>query len=386
MRIAILLLNSGRGSGEVARAHCRRLVEAGHEIILMHPGVGAGVPGCMNIDIELHGDITPVHEYLPSAGTNQKPVSSMAFDEAMAYAAHYETALESVIDEVDVVIGHHANLSAIATARVARRHGKPYVLFLHGTGIEPRHFGGYDDAVWAEIENAIVNASGLLVTTQYVRDELVRALVDVPEERFLILPCGIDLEAFHPNEAGDIAAKYDLPERYAICPGALMAIKGPQNVVAASARYASLAPTIFIGDGELRAELAQRLGDRGRFLGFVSAQDKAQLINGATVLVAAPEKKEHFGIIYAEALAGGTVPVAYEGGGVASIITKDVGVLTERDPDLLGDAVADLLKDDDRRERLARSGRTRAEAHYHYPSLIEELVSWLQQLHLAASR
>ena len=283
--------------------------------------------------------------------------------------------LESVVDDVDVVIGHHANLCAIATARVARRHGKPYVLFLHGTGIEPRHAGGYDDALWAEIESAILHASGLLVTTRYVRDELVQSLVAVPDERFLILPCGIDLEAFHPNGAGDIAAKYDLPPRYAICPGALVAIKGPQNVVAASVQYASLAPTIFIGDGELRAELAQELGNRGRFLGFVSAEDKAQLINGATVLVAAPEKKEHFGIIYAEALAGGTVPVAYEGGGVASIITKDVGVLTDRDPAALGDAVAELLKDDERRERMALAGRARAEANYAYPSLIDELVS-----------
>ena len=379
MRIAILLLNSGRGSGEVARAHARYLVEADHEVVFMHPKVGAGVPGCRNIDIDLQSDIVPVHEYLPSAGQKQKPVSTMSCDEAMAYTTHYEAALESVIDDVDIVIGHHANLCAIATARVAQRHGKPYVLFLHGTGIEPRHMGGYDDALWAEIQSAIVHASGLLVTTQYVRDELVRSLVSVPKERFLILPCGIDLEAFHPNQVGHIAAKYDLPPRYVICPGALVTVKGPQNVVAASMRYASLAPTIFIGDGELRGELEQRLGDRGRFLGFVSAEDKAQLINGATALAAAPEKKEHFGIIYAEALAGGTVPVAYEGGGVASIINKDVGVLTDRDPVVLGDAVARLLEDDEGRKRLAVAGRARAEANYHYPSLVAELVSWLQQ-------
>jgi len=348
----------------------------------MHPNLGAGVPGCRNVDIELPTEIMPVHEYLPSAGAAQKPVSSMSFDEAMAYTARYEAALESVVDDVDIVIGHHANLCAIATARVAQRHSKPYVLFLHGTGIEPRHTGGYDDDVWAEIESAIVHASGLLTTTRYVRDELVRSLVAVPEERFLILPCGVDLEEFHPDRAGDMAARYDLPLRYVICPGALVAAKGPQNVVAASVHYASIAPTIFIGDGELRAELTQELGERGRFLGFVSSEDKAKLINGATILAAAPEKKEHFGIIYVEALAGGTVPVAYEGGGVASIITKEVGVLTNRDPVALGNAVAGLLKDDDRRKDMALAGRARAEAKYHYPTLVNDLVSWLQQRRL----
>ena len=380
MRIAILLLNSGRGSGEVARAHGRYLVEAGHRVIFMHPKVGAGVPGCRNLDIQLLDEVTPVHEYLPSAGSDQKAVSSMGFDEAMKYEACYENALEAVVDDVDIVVGHHANLSAIATARVARRHGKPYVLFLHGTGIEPRHHGGYDDGVWAEIEDAILGASGLLVTTEYVRDALVSSIVAVPEERFLVLPCGVDLEAFRPGGAGEIAAKYDLPPTYVICPGALTAVKGPQNVVEASERYASLAPTIFIGDGELRSELEQKLGDRGRFLGFVSTEDKEKLINGATILTAAPEKKEHFGIIYAEALAAGTVPVAYEGGGVASIITEDVGVLTPRNPAALGDAIASLLADDARRERLAAAGRPRAEANFDYRSLIAELVTWLERV------
>ena len=80
--------------------------------------------------------------------------------------------------------------------------------------------------------------------------------------------------------------------------------------VGASTR--SSPPTIFIGAGELQTELENASSkERGRFLGFVSAEDKAELINGATLLVAAPEKKEHFGIIYAEALAGGTPCVAY---------------------------------------------------------------------------
>ena len=71
------------------------------------------------------------------------------------------------------------------------------------------------------------------------------------------------------------------------------------------------------------------LGDRGKLLGFVSAEDKAALINNATCLTAAPEKKEHFGIIYAETLAAGTPCVAYGGGGVDSIVTPDVGVSLE---------------------------------------------------------
>jgi glycosyltransferase involved in cell wall biosynthesis len=380
LRIAILLLNSGRGSGEVARQQARYLASSGCQVYFMHPRIGEGAPGAINKDIELHTSVVPVHERLPSAGGSQEQVADMSYERATSYLPDYERALESVINEVDIVIGHHANISAIATANVANRAGKPYALFLHGTGIEPRHQGKYDDRVWSMIQEAIEGAIGIIVTTDYVRDELVRNLVDIPPDRFLVLPCGIDLDEFCPGKGADVAQKYGLPDTYVICPGALTASKGPQNVVEASLEYADLAPTIFLGDGELRQQLETDLGDRGRFLGFVSAEDKAALINAASLLVAAPEKKEHFGIIYAEGLAAGTPPVAYEGGGVSSIITQEVGILTERDPKSLGRAIRALLTDRETLERMARSGRKRAEENYSWLDLGQKLERWLAGL------
>jgi len=380
MRIAVLMLNSGRGSGEVARQQIRYLASNGNRVYFMHPGIGEGAPGATNIDIELHTSRTPVHEHLPSAGRTQEQVSVMSFERAISYLPDYERALESIIDEVDIVLGHHASITAVAAANVAMRAGKPYALFLHGTGIEPRHFGGYDDRIWAMIRKAIEGANGILVTTEYVRDRLVRDLIDLSLERFLVLPCGIDLEEFCPGRNADVVKRYELPERYVICPGALTASKGPQNVVEASLEYADLAPTIFIGDGELRQRIEIDLDGRGSVLGFVSAEDKAALINAASILTAAPEKKEHFGIIYAEGLAAGTPSVAYEGGGVSSIITDKTGILTNRDPQSLGSAIHSLLKNSKKREMMAREGRKRAEENFSWIKLGKRLEEWLVQL------
>lgn len=380
MRVAILLLNSGRGSGEVARRQARYLAANGCRVFFMHPGIGDGAPGALNKDIELHSSVTPVHEHLPSAGRDQEQVAVMSYARAMTYLADYERALESVIDEVDIVLGHHASISAIATANIATRAGKPYALFLHGTGIEPRHEGKYDDRLWLLIQKAIEGANGILVTTEYVRDRLVRALIDLPLERFLVLPCGVDLDEFHPDQGAVIARKYALPERYVICPGALTASKGPQNVVAATFEYADLAPTVFIGDGELRQQIEADLNGRGDVLGFVSAEDKAALINAASILTAAPEKKEHFGIIYAEGLAAGTPSVAYEGGGVASIVTQQTGILTERDPKALGCAIRGLLTDPERLAAMARAGRRRAEENFSWLKLGNRLAEWLVRM------
>ena len=372
-----MLLNHGRGSGEVARQHVREFIRLGHEVWYVHPGVGRGVAGANNVDITLHSDVLPVHEYLPMAGSDQMAVSHMEAGEALAYVPDYEAALEKIATEVDMFIGHHANLSSVAVHRVARRHGIPYVLFLHGTGIEPRHHGGYAAEVWQAISDAISDAAGIIVSTTYVRDELVRPLVDVEDDRVLVLACGVDTDEFNPAADASVKEKWDLPDRYVICPGALTLAKGPQNVVAAAPQFTDLAPIVFIGDGELRAKLAEQLGHGGRFLGFVSHEDKVALINSATVLTAAPEKLEHFGIIYIEALAAGTVPVAYGGGGVDSIVTGDVGVLTERNPAALGAAVRAVLGDQERLDAMASAGRKRAEARYAAAGLADRLAGWL---------
>jgi len=378
MNIAILLLNKGRGSGEVAREHVRHLLKMGHKVYFLFPGNDNEITEAHNINISLHSSIIPVHEYLPSAGEKQHQVARMSHEEMMMYLPDYENALDSIANDVDIFIGHHANLSAVAVHNVANRHNKPYVLFVHGTGIEPRQEGLWDDENWKMISNAVVKANGIIVTTDYVRDVLVNPLFDIPDNRFLVLPCGVNLVDFKPGNSQGVFEKYDLPETYVICPGALTLSKGPQNVVAASSEYSEYATTVFIGAGELQNELDEKLGDNGKFLGFVSSEDKAKLIVGATLLVAAPEKKEHFGIIYAEALAGGTPCVAYDGGGVGSIVTPTEGILTDRNPKALGEKINYLLQNNGLRRQMSVSCRDRAEKLFNYDELVQELVDWMK--------
>jgi glycosyltransferase involved in cell wall biosynthesis len=377
MNVAILLLNEGRGSGEVAREHVRHLIKLGHKVYFLFPGNTDDILGAININIKIHTDVMPVHEYLPSAGEHQKQVARMDHIEMDKYLTDYKRALETIAHDVDIFIAHHANLSCVAVHSIAKKYKKPYVVFVHGTGIEPRHNNFWNDKNWELIERALLEANGLIVTTKYVRDKLVKPLVDLDDDKFLILPCGVDLENFSPNNVEGIKEKYNLPDTYVICPGALTESKGPQNIVKASLEYSEYAETIFIGAGEFKTTLENDLNNRGRFLGFVSSEDKAKLINAATLLVAAPEKKEHFGIIYAEALAGATPCVAYEGGGVGSIITSTEGILTERSPQVLGDKIKYLLQNSGLRRQMGVSCRVRAEKLYNYDELVKELVDWL---------
>ncbi len=143
MKVGILLLNKGRGSGQVAKKHAEYLISHGHDVYFIHPEVGKGVIGARNKDVYLDNKVLPVHEYLPSAGIAQKAVSSMSYDEVMCYLSAYENALEDIIQELDIIIGHHANLTAIATANVAQLQSQfrfLVLLCLYGFHIQPSMF------------------------------------------------------------------------------------------------------------------------------------------------------------------------------------------------------------------------------------------------------
>ena len=298
---------------------------------------------------------------------------------ARRYVADYVAALDD-LGEVDLIVAHHATITAIAARAVARSRGVPYAIFVHGTGIEPRHLGGFPDSLWSEVDHAIVDADDVLVTTPYVRDTLVIPLVDRPGTDFTLVPCGVDTAPISLQERARVVAKYNLPNRYVVCPGALTDAKGPVNVARASTHFADIAPVVYLGDGDMRAQVAASSSDGCRLLGYVPEEDKDPLIAQADLLVAAPNKREHFGIIYAEAMAYGVPPVAYDGGGVPNVVGTEAGVIVERDPDALGRAVRLLLDDPPRRAAMARLGRRRAKQLFDRDAVAARFVSWAEQI------
>ena len=378
MRIAILTLNRGRGSGAVARHEAASLAAAGHHTTLLHAGEMIPVPGVESRSVALHSAVLPVHEYLPATTRRQRAVPTMPIGMARRYIADYVAALDSLHD-VDMILAHHATITAVAARAVARSRGIPYAVFAHGTGIEPRHHGGFADALWRDVQQAIVDADDVLVTTPYVRDTLVLPLVGRPVTDFTLIPCGVDTAPISLQERARVAAKYHLPNRYVVCPGALTEAKGPLNVARASVQFADVAPVVYLGDGDMRSEIAATSGEGCRLLGYVPEEDKDPLIAQADLLVAAPNKREHFGIIYAEAMAYGVPPVAYRGGGVPDVVGPEAGILVERDPAALGRAVRLLLEDAPRRSTMARLGRRRATELFDKEAVATRFVAWAEK-------
>ena len=122
-----------------------------------------------------------------------------------------------------------------------------------------------------------------------------------------------------------------------------------------------------VGSGPLEREVRRYVQTRRlqgvELLGRVSDEEKARYFVTADVFVAPATGQESFGIVLLEAMAAGTPIVASDIHGYKGVVRRDVEALLvePRDPHELAVALATLLDDPARRERLAEAGRQRAE-------------------------
>ncbi len=117
--------------------------------------------------------------------------------------------------------------------------------------------------------------------------------------------------------------------------------------------------------------LADELGIAGqvRFVGRLERDEVGAAMAGALAL-AVPSRLEPFGIVILEAWRAGTAVVATDRGGPPEMVTdgRD-GVLADPfDAPAFGAALAGLIEHPDRREAIARAGRTRV-ADYAWPEV-----------------
>ena len=154
--------------------------------------------------------------------------------------------------------------------------------------------------------------------------------------------------------------------------GAVGEEKGhPLLVQAVPAILAECPRTHFVFAGHIHAhaharllQTAARLGiaDRLHFLGV--RHDMPRLLAAFDVLTI-PSEWETFGMVAIEAMAVGTPVVAARVGGLAEIIAQGhCGILVEREPVVLAQAVVSLLHDPPRRARLGEAGQCRVEERF----------------------
>jgi phosphatidyl-myo-inositol alpha-mannosyltransferase len=132
------------------------------------------------------------------------------------------------------------------------------------------------------------------------------------------------------------------------------------------ARFAPDVRVLVAGPGdpkEVEESIDPQLRHRFEFLGRISEEEKADLISSVALYVAPNTGGESFGIILAEALAGGACVVASDIPAFESLLGGgEFGALFESENSAeLAKVVIDLLRDSDKRSALARNGKVHAQ-------------------------
>jgi glycosyltransferase involved in cell wall biosynthesis len=385
-------LLGGTGSNVYTRAVAREWSRAGHEVVVVcqepHPEA-YDLAGARVVRPEI-GDVLPVFVLDRYEGHRPKLLQELTPAERERYVEANAAALRALAP-ADAVFANHVLLGAPVGAAT----GFPFAVKAHGSELEYSMRGNEELSAWGR--KALEDARAVFVGSFHIREVLEDVVGHV--DRVHEVPPGVDVDEFRlePRDAAFAAlleeSRRDPPnpgnanerrpddgnaERLAeflagdgptvLYFGKLLRNKGVQLLL--EALRAVDARAVIVGFGDYRPELEAMAGPRTLFTGPFEHRHLVHLIPLADVTVVPSIFPEAFGMVAAEAAAGGSIPLVARHSGLAEI-AEALG------PELTSFSTGDV---DDLRAKLRRllalSPEERAELKRHVRRVAEERWSW----------
>lgn len=292
--------------------------------------------------------------------------------------------------DVDVINSHTLSIN-LGSGTASRLKGIPNILTNHGTYYE----------IWAEMKGKF---GSLLkwyekLTVKYTHYD-VMACTDaitadlalkwgIESDRLDVIPNGVDLERFHPNNTSEIKKELDIEECPVILsPRRLVPKNGIEFLIRSAPGILKSVPNakiLIIGDGPQRTYLESlskllKVQESVLFLGSKKREEMPSYFAAADVIVL-PSLAEATSIVALESFAAGKPVVATEVGGLPEIVDSYVGaVVRAKSIFQLADSISMLLNDPQKAKKLGLNARTYVENYHswkkvsaHYLELFEKV-------------
>jgi len=359
---------------------CAAQVKTGHEVHLAY-GPIYGPEGSLLDEAKASG--ATLHE-LPSMRRAVHP-----WHDARCY-----TALRRLVHEVkpDVVHTHSSKAGILGRAAAWKERAPLVVHTVHGLPFHD-HQSRWVHQPYVTLERWAVKRCHHLIAITPAMIDAFRAKGIAGEDRFTVIPSGVDLSRF---EAGD-GMKLKARESLGISPDApviallarLDRLKGHDDLLDVLPTLAERLPGVqllFIGDGWRRAHLEDRIAeagvaDRVRLMGFIPHEQMKEVLPAADVKVL-PSYQEGQSRTLIEALLCGCGIVAYAAGGIPSIcIDGETGKLAPvGDKRALADAIVWMIEHPEDRCTMTECGQQLVREKFSADHMTRELEQLYRRL------
>jgi len=356
-------LLGGTGSNVYTRALAREWSRAGHEVVVFsqEPRPEDYDLGGAEIVRPEIGPVLPVFVLDRYEGFDARLLPDLSKAERERYVAANAAALREHLP-ADLVFANHV----LPGGPVAAATGALYAVKAHGSELEYALRGNEELSAWGR--EALAGAKAVFVGSEHIREVLEDVVGHV--DRVHVVPPGVDVERFLPRPRAEslqlliAESRADPPnpgnreerlpdegnaERIeAFLAGAyptvlyfgkLLRNKGVHILFEALEKVEARA--VIVGFGDYRAELERIAPERTLFTGPLEHRHLAHLIPLADVTVVPSIFPEAFGMVAAEAAAGGSLPLVANHSGLAEIAAGVAAEYPEHDGDLTSFATGD---------------------------------------------
>jgi glycosyltransferase involved in cell wall biosynthesis len=400
-------LLGGTGSNVYTRALARAWSHAGHDVVVVcqEPRPERYDVGGARVFRPNVGGLLPVFVLDRYEGLEAKLLQDFTRGELERYVALNATALCAMLP-ADLVFANHVLLGA----PVGFATGLPFAVKAHGSELEYSMRGNTELTTWGR--ETLAHAEAVFVGSAHIRSVLEEVVGHV--DRVHEVPPGVDVEEFRPalradalerliaearadppnpgnaeerlpdeGNADRLAELFATDEPTVVYFGKLLYNKGI-HVLFEALRSVD-ARAVIVGFGDYREELEETAGTRATFTGPLEHRHLVHLIPLADITVVPSIFPEAFGMVAAEAAAGGSLPLVARHSGLAEVAA---GLEQEYPPEhrglaafATGDAAdlrrkleALLVLPESEREQLRRAARKAVVDRWSWANVAERLL------------
>ena len=395
-------LLGGTGSNVYTRAIAREWSRAGHDVVIVsqegNPELfDLGLARTVRPDI---GAVLPVFVLDRYEGYDVKLLQDTTDAERATFVEANAAALRDLAP-ADLVFANHVLLGG----PVAAASGLPFAVKAHGSELEYSMRGNEELARWGR--ESLEGARAVFVGSAHIRTVLAEVVGHV--DRVHEVPPGVDVDEFRPEPREEALAglveeaRRDRPNpgnenerlpdddnapRFAeflagerptvLYFGKLIRNKGVHLLLEALTRTDARA--VIVGFGDYREELEAMAGPSALFTGPLEHRHLVHLIPLADVTVVPSIFPEAFGMVAAEAAAGGSLPLVARHSGLAEIAEAldEAGVpagFESGNVDDLTEKLESLLqRSPSERAELSERARRVAEGRWSWASVADRLL------------